>query len=178
MLQILILGPSASVTVQTIPRNIILMDFWSRWPTRVPFLIARHKALRLTWARQHRHWTIDDWKHVAWSDESRFQLNRADGHKRVWRQPHESMGSICQQGTVHPGGGSVMVWGVCIWRDMEPLIRLDTTLTGNSYISILSGHPNPLMSISYSDGLGEFQHYNTPPHTSRIADRVASGALL
>ncbi|GFT85421.1 hypothetical protein TNCV_497781 [Trichonephila clavipes] len=33
---------------------------------------ARHKALRLAWARQRQHWTVDDWKQVAWSDESRF----------------------------------------------------------------------------------------------------------
>ncbi|GFU75714.1 uncharacterized protein TNCV_1651741 [Trichonephila clavipes] len=48
------------------------------------------------WARQHRHWTVDDWKHVAWSDEFRFQLNRADGRVRVWRQPHGSMDPTCQ----------------------------------------------------------------------------------
>ncbi|GFS81771.1 uncharacterized protein TNCV_2707091 [Trichonephila clavipes] len=60
------------------------MGFRSRRHTRVPLLTARHKTLRLAWARQHRHWTVDDWKHVTWSDESRFQLNRADGRVRVW----------------------------------------------------------------------------------------------
>ncbi|GBN41772.1 hypothetical protein AVEN_26682-1 [Araneus ventricosus] len=50
----------------------------SRRPTRVPLFTARHKALLLSWARQHYHWTVDDWKHVAWSDESRFQLYRTD----------------------------------------------------------------------------------------------------
>ncbi|GBM27353.1 hypothetical protein AVEN_120942-1 [Araneus ventricosus] len=44
----------------------------SRRPTRVPLLTTRHKALLISWARQHYHWTVDDWKHVAWSDESRF----------------------------------------------------------------------------------------------------------
>ncbi|GFV23661.1 uncharacterized protein TNCV_5108471 [Trichonephila clavipes] len=42
------------------------------------------------------------------------------------------MDSTCQQGTVLAGEGSVMVWGVCSWRDMGPLICLDTTLTGDS----------------------------------------------
>ncbi|GFS50304.1 HTH_Tnp_Tc3_2 domain-containing protein [Trichonephila clavipes] len=65
-------GPSTSVTVWTIQRNIIDMGFRSRMPTRVPLLTARHKALRLAWAHQHRHWTVDDWKHVAWSDEYHF----------------------------------------------------------------------------------------------------------
>lgn len=47
------------------------MDFWSLWPTRVPLLTARHKALRIALARQQLHWTVDDWKHVSSSDESR-----------------------------------------------------------------------------------------------------------
>ncbi|GFX66689.1 HTH_Tnp_Tc3_2 domain-containing protein [Trichonephila clavipes] len=77
--------PPTSVTMRTIQRNIRLMGFLSRIPTHVPLLIALYKALHIAWARQHRHWTLDDWKHVAWSDESRFQLNRADGRVRVWR---------------------------------------------------------------------------------------------
>lgn len=162
-------GPSTSDSVRTIQRNIINTDFRSRRPIRVPLMTARHKALRLAWARQHHHWTTDDWKHVAWSDESRFQWYRADGRERVWRLPHYSVDPTCQQGTVQAGGGSVMVWGVCSWHDMGPLIRLNTTLTGDRYVSILSDHLHSFMSIVHSDGLGEFQKDNATPHTSRIA---------
>ncbi|GFY11139.1 HTH_Tnp_Tc3_2 domain-containing protein [Trichonephila clavipes] len=102
-------GPSTSVSVRTIQRNIIDMGFRSRSPTRVPLLTARHKSLPLGWICQHRHWTADDWKQVVWSDESHFQLNRADGRVRVWRKPHESMDPTCQQETVQAGGGSMMV---------------------------------------------------------------------
>ncbi|GFW41958.1 transposable element Tcb1 transposase [Trichonephila clavipes] len=72
-------------------------------------------------------------------------------------------------GTVKAGGGSVMVWAVCSWRDMGPLIRLDTTLAGDRYVSILSDHLHPFMSIANSDGLWEFRQKNATPHTSRIA---------
>ncbi|GBM00963.1 hypothetical protein AVEN_151414-1 [Araneus ventricosus] len=78
-------GASASVRVRTVQRTVINMGSQSRRPTRVP-LTARYNVLRLSWARQHYHWTVDDWKHVAWSDESRFQLYRTDAHVRVWRQ--------------------------------------------------------------------------------------------
>ncbi|GFU60080.1 uncharacterized protein TNCV_3313001 [Trichonephila clavipes] len=60
-------------------------------------------------ACQRRHWTVDDWTHVAWSDKSSFQLNRADGRVRVWRQPPEPMDPTCQQGTVQAGGGFLML---------------------------------------------------------------------
>ncbi|GFV43906.1 transposable element Tcb2 transposase [Trichonephila clavipes] len=162
-------GSSTSVTLRNIQRNILDMGFQSRRPTRVPLLTARYKALRLAWAHQYRHWIVDDWKHVAWYDESRFQWNPADGRFRVCRQPHESMDPTCQQGTFQASGGSVMVWGVCSWRDMGPLMCLDTTLTGDRNVSILSDHLHLFMFIMHSDGLGELQQDNATPHTSRIA---------
>ncbi|GFX90586.1 transposable element Tcb2 transposase [Trichonephila clavipes] len=143
------------------------MGFRSRMPTRIPFLTAQTKALRLARARQ-QHWTVDDWKHVAWSDESRFQLNRADGRVRVRRQHLESMDPKCQQGTVQARKGSVIVRGMSSWHDMGPMIRLDTTLTGNRYVSILSDHLHQSMSIGHSDRLGEFQQDNATPHWPKI----------
>ncbi|GFV50031.1 HTH_Tnp_Tc3_2 domain-containing protein [Trichonephila clavipes] len=76
-------GPSTNVTVRTIQRNIIDIGFRNRSPTSVLLLTKRHKALRLAWAHQIRRWAVDDWKHVAWSNESHFQLNQVDGRVRV-----------------------------------------------------------------------------------------------
>ncbi|GBL58607.1 hypothetical protein AVEN_66076-1 [Araneus ventricosus] len=56
-----------------------------------------------------------------------------------------------------------MVRDVCGWRDMGPLIRLETTLTGDRYLSILSGHLHSFMSIV---------HYNATPHASRVATKL------
>ncbi|GBM40606.1 hypothetical protein AVEN_27193-1 [Araneus ventricosus] len=134
------------------------MGSQSRRPTRVSLLTARHKALLLSWARQHYHWTVDDWKHVAWSDQSRFQLYRSDA-----------------RGTVQYGGASPMVWVVRSWCDMGPLIHLETTLTGDSYLSILPDHLLSFMSIVHSDRLGQFQQ-DTPRVESCY--QVAAGTLL
>ncbi|GBM93664.1 hypothetical protein AVEN_132447-1 [Araneus ventricosus] len=68
------------------------------------------------------------------------------------------------RGTVQSGGASVMVWDVCSWRDMGPLIRLETTLTGDRYLSTLSDHLHSFMAIVNSDGLGQFQQDNATPH--------------
>ncbi|GFX58994.1 uncharacterized protein TNCV_3814281 [Trichonephila clavipes] len=87
-------------TVSRVYREYRESGFQSQRLIRVSLLTERHTALCLAWARQHIHWTVDDWKHVAWSDESHFQLNLADGRVRVWRQPHKSMDPTCQQETV------------------------------------------------------------------------------
>ncbi|GBM96405.1 Transposable element Tcb2 transposase [Araneus ventricosus] len=145
------------------------MGFRSRKTTIVPLLTERHKALCIAWARQHSHCTVDDWKHIVWSDESRFQLYREDGRVQVWRNPHESMDPTCQQGTVQSGGASVMVWGLCSWGEMGPLIRLETAQTGDRYVTILYDHLHPFMFIVHSDGFGQFQQGNATHHTSRFA---------
>ncbi|GBN73769.1 hypothetical protein AVEN_204609-1 [Araneus ventricosus] len=54
---------------------------------------------------------------------------------------------------------------------MGPLIRLETTVTGDRYLSILSDHLHSFMSIVHSDGLGQFQQDNATPHASRVATK-------
>ncbi|GFU60350.1 hypothetical protein TNCV_3307991 [Trichonephila clavipes] len=61
-------------------------------PTRVPLLDARFWAAGLAWAREHRDWSVDDRKRVAWSDESRFRLLNAE-----WRQTHGVTDPACQK---------------------------------------------------------------------------------
>ncbi|GFW96724.1 transposable element tcb2 transposase [Trichonephila clavipes] len=52
---------------------------------------------------------------------------------------------------------------------MGPLIHLDTTLTGDRYVSLLSDHLHPFMPIVHFDELGIYQRDNVTPHMSRIA---------
>jgi len=41
--------------------------------------------------RAHHNWTVEDWKNVAWSDESRFLLRHSDGRVGIWRKQNENM---------------------------------------------------------------------------------------
>ncbi|GBM43164.1 hypothetical protein AVEN_128489-1 [Araneus ventricosus] len=86
--------------------------------------------------------------------------------------------NIGYPGTIKSDGASVMVWDVCSWRDMGPLIRLETTLTGDRYLSILSDHLHSFMSIVHSDGLGQFHRDNATPHAPRIATKWLQETLL
>ncbi|GBO21983.1 hypothetical protein AVEN_2328-1 [Araneus ventricosus] len=54
---------------------------------------------------------------------------------------------------------------------MGPLIRLETTLTSDMYLSILPDHLHSFMSIVHSDGLGQFQQHNATPRVSRVATK-------
>ncbi|GBN57117.1 hypothetical protein AVEN_10226-1 [Araneus ventricosus] len=63
-------GSSASVSEHTVQRTLLDMGLCSRRPDNLPLLSQRHRQLRLQWAWQHRDWAMDEWKRVAWSDES------------------------------------------------------------------------------------------------------------
>ncbi|GBN62545.1 hypothetical protein AVEN_259773-1 [Araneus ventricosus] len=89
-------GASRTVSKRTVPRLPHFLGFGIRRPTRVPLINASHRAARLVWAREHRKWTLEDWKRVAWSDESRFRLLHEDGRLRIWRQALEAMDPACQ----------------------------------------------------------------------------------
>ncbi|GFT17513.1 HTH_Tnp_Tc3_2 domain-containing protein [Trichonephila clavipes] len=86
---------SRTVSKRTVQRSLHSMGFGSRRPAGIPLLSARHRVARLIWAREHRDWSVEDWKRVAWSDESRFRLLKADGRLRIWCQAHETMVPTC-----------------------------------------------------------------------------------
>uniref|UniRef100_A0A3Q2CF91 Gamma-aminobutyric acid type A receptor subunit alpha6b n=1 Tax=Cyprinodon variegatus TaxID=28743 RepID=A0A3Q2CF91_CYPVA len=107
----------------------------SRRPHRVPLLSAKNRKLRLQFAQTHRNWTIEDWKNVAWSDESRFLLRHSDGRVRIWPLQYESMDPSCLVSTVQAGG--VMVWGIFSWHSLGPLVPIDHCCNATAYLSIV-----------------------------------------
>ncbi len=97
----------------------------SRRPHRVPLLSAKNRKKSLQFALAHQNWTIEDWKTVAWSDESRFLLRHSDGRVGIWCKEHESMDSSCLVSTVQAAGGGVMVWGIFSWHTLGPLVLIE-----------------------------------------------------
>ncbi|GFX75096.1 HTH_Tnp_Tc3_2 domain-containing protein [Trichonephila clavipes] len=71
------------VSKRNVQRSLHYMSFGSHRPTRVPVLNARYRTAHLAWARKHRAWSVEDWKLLAWSDESQFRLLNADGRLRI-----------------------------------------------------------------------------------------------
>ena len=71
---------------------------------------------RLDFAVTHQHWTINDWKKVVWSGETKINRLGSDGRKWVWKKAGEPLNSRQVEGTVKFGGGNLMMWGCMFWE--------------------------------------------------------------
>ncbi len=71
-------GMQNTISERTTRRTLKQMGYSSRRPHRVPLLSAKNRKRRLQFTQTHQNWTIEDWKNVAWSDESRFLLRHSD----------------------------------------------------------------------------------------------------
>jgi transposase len=97
------------ISRSTMQRTLYNMGYNSCTALRKPSVSERNRKIRLNWARERRLWTIDDWKKVVWSDESRFTMFQNDGKIRVWRLTEEKYDINCLVPTVKHGGGGVMM---------------------------------------------------------------------
>ncbi len=71
-------GMQKTISEHTTRRTLKQMSYSSRRPHRVPLLSAKNRKQRLQFTQAHQNWTIEDWKNIAWSDESRFLLQHSD----------------------------------------------------------------------------------------------------
>ncbi len=63
-------GMQNTISGRTTRRTLKQMGSSSRKPHRVPLLLAKNRKQRLQFTPAHQNWTIEDWKNVAWFDES------------------------------------------------------------------------------------------------------------
>lgn len=133
-----------------------------------PLLSARHKKERLDFALAHQYWTMDDWRRVVWSDETKINRLGSDGRKWAWKKAGEGLNDRLVQGTVKFGGGSVMVWGCMMWDGVGYATRIEGRMDGELYRSILDDELQ--RSIRYYGFSADdiiFQQDNDPKHTSK-----------
>jgi len=141
-------GMQNTISEHTTCRTLKQMSYSSRRPHRVPLLSAKNRKQRLQFTQAHQNWTIEDWKNVAWSDESRFLLQHSDGRVRIWRKEHESMDPSCLVLTVQAGGG-VMVWGIFSWHTLGSLVPNDYHFNATAYLIIVADHVHPFMTTVF-----------------------------
>jgi hypothetical protein len=135
-----------------------------------PYLSAEKKKARLAWAEAHKHWTVDDWKVVAYSDESKFNLFGSDGRRFCWRKPGEQFDGRYVRKEIKHGGGNVMVWGCITSEGLGRICRIEGNMNAKLYVEILNDEfLGTLDDLDINKKDVYFQQDNDPKHTSRLA---------
>jgi len=120
---------------------------------------------RLSFARQHRQWELDDWKTIIFTDESTFKLVQANGRVFIRRKEDEAL----QEDTVQYSSAwakSVMVWGAISHAGVGPLVKVEGTIDGEEYLNLFRYRLWRWYPGLYDQSM-LFQDDNARPHLAR-----------
>jgi transposase len=79
------------VCPRTVQNRLHEHDLYGRALVKKPLLTNKHIAQRIAFAKKYQNWTVDDWKRVLWSDETKICLHGSDGRRWTWRKPGEML---------------------------------------------------------------------------------------
>jgi hypothetical protein len=160
------------VSTQTIRNTIYKANGGTRKQQKKPKLTAAHRKAHLAFARKYQEWTLDDWKRIIWSDETKINRYGSDGQQYVWGRKGESLGERGIQETVKFGGGNIMVWGCMGWEGVGNLVEVEGRRNGEQYVDILDKNLLESMKNMLVDPeIAIFQQDNDPKHTSKVATK-------
>ena len=159
-----------NVTAHTIRRGLKKIGLKAVVKCKRPVLSKRHRKERLDFAITHQYWSLEDWKRVIWSDETKINRMGSDGRKWAWKKPGEGLSDRLVEGTLKFGGGNLMIWGCMSWDGVGYACKIDGRMDADLYVKILEDDLQN--SMEYWDKTQEdivFQQDNDPKHTSRKA---------
>lgn len=155
------------ISTNTVRRRLVGAGLRVRRLAKGPQLTTRHRMQRLRFARDHQHWTVEEWKAVLFTDETRVALHIPDGRDRVWRRRGERYSRCCTVGVTPFRGGSIMFWGGISFEARTELVPVRRgAITAQRYVEeILEEHVMPYMPFIGPQAL--LVHDNARPHVAR-----------
>ncbi len=61
------------ISTSTVQRRLCELGLHGQISAKKPLLRKNHMKKRIAWAKKNKEWTLDHWKSVLWSDESKFE---------------------------------------------------------------------------------------------------------
>lgn len=160
-----------NVTTRTIQRRLKELGCRSVRPRKVPKLTPAMMKKRLAFAKTYVAWTVDDWRKVAFSDESTFECQLASA-RRQWQTPL-SLPPV-RQSVKHPT--KVMVWSMISHSGLGRLHICEGMMTGSKYMEVLQHRMLPQLRAWYVN-IDDcfFMQDGAPCHTAKICTRYLVG---
>ncbi|KAG0924832.1 hypothetical protein G6F32_013767 [Rhizopus arrhizus] len=161
------------VGVETVRRALRKAGLGAIEKPKKPLLSAKNIRNRLSWCISHKDWTVDDWKRVIWSDETKINRFNSDGRTWAWIRSGESLKSHHVKTTVKHGGGSIMLWSAITYNGVGWMCKINGNMDKELYKEILEDKLECTIEYGVSKLGFErhqviFQHDNNPKHTSKV----------
>ena len=124
---------------------------------------------RLSWAKKHRDWTVEDWKRVIYSNETKVNRWGLDGAQITWKHRDDPIQPHNIQTILKGSGGSMMVWGCMTSLGVGYACRIiDYPMNSELYTHILATtYKDTLEYYGLTNEDVIFQQDNDPKHTSK-----------
>ncbi|KAJ1305355.1 hypothetical protein OPQ81_000370 [Rhizoctonia solani] len=161
-----------SISPRTVCRALHRSGLKAVKKVKKPKLTRAHIKARIEFAEAHKDWTVEDWKHVLWSDETKINRLWSDGVHWAWARPGEGLSDRLIVPTANFGGGSLMFWGCMGWNGTGHGTKIDSRLNKELYVEILADEF--LDSLEYLGMEQErviFQHDNARPHKAKMTQK-------
>lgn len=155
------------ISSRTARRRLKEAGLSNRRPAKKPLLTREHRVARLRFARNHQNWTVDDWKSVLFSDETRVNLKSSDGRERVWRRPGGRFSRCNITPKIPFGGGTVMFWGGICFNGRTELVPIRMrSMNADYYLEhVIVEHVMPFAPFVEPNFV--FMQDNARPHVAR-----------
>ena len=163
------MGPRGeAVCLRTIQRGLLEAGCIPRVPKKRPMLSSSAVKKRYDWAVAHRHWTIEDWKQVVWSDETAIEmLDYTPRFVRFVDGFPETRDHVVNT-TKHPA--KVIIWSCFSYTGPGRSHVVECSMNTDWYVNdIIDGRVIPQLREWFPSGTGILQQDNAPCHVSKRA---------
>ncbi|EIE75540.1 hypothetical protein RO3G_00244 [Rhizopus delemar RA 99-880] len=137
------------VSAETVCRTLRKAGLGAIEKPKKPLLSAKNIRKRLSWCMSHKDWTIDDWKRVVWSDETKVNIFNSDGRTWTWIRSGESLKSYHVKMSVKHGGVPLLmlelvgcVKSMILEDELERTIEYATNKLGLERHQVIFQHDN------------------------------------
>lgn len=154
------------VSVDTCKRALKRMGYGFYTAKEKPLLTSLQKKKRLRFAKDHENWTLDQWREIIWSDESKFEVTVGDERKKVVRNKDEAFHNDCIKRKVK-FPASVMIWGCMSAQGLGRLHFVEGTVNAVEYQNILQTSLLPSIPSLKHHNTYTFQQDGASCHTAK-----------
>lgn len=164
-----------TVSYRTVCRTLKSMQYIKfGYPSQKVFMTARHRQLRLAWARQQLQ-TPFNWTEVFFADEKQYMLDGPQRRQKILYDQRDPTPYVSRRGE---SNRIVHVWGAFSLRAVPPLVPISAHFNTAEYISVLANGFVPHASTHQPILLHDRHSVHKARQTTRWLDALGIQVIL